>query len=148
MGIVRRQGGDRREVTSGGNSHELRVDRHEMRQVLRPNRLLALRPSPRREALAAPWRAAGVTKRCPYWCAAEFDEQKRFGTTPQWPGACADSTARFRPRWKETGALLIHFGQRRAAELRCAVPLHVNDVNDGLCYGPGRRRRHPRCHRP
>jgi len=59
MGIVRKQGGDRREVTSGGNSHELRADTHEMRQVLRPNRLLALRPSPRREALAAPWRTPG-----------------------------------------------------------------------------------------
>lgn len=43
MGIVRKQGGDGREVTSRGNSHELRMPPHEMRQRLRPNRLPVVR---------------------------------------------------------------------------------------------------------
>jgi hypothetical protein len=40
MGIVRKQGGGRREVTSGGNSHEMRRHPHEMRQAVRPNGVL------------------------------------------------------------------------------------------------------------
>jgi hypothetical protein len=37
LGIVRKQGGDTRVVTSRGNSHEWRAHPHEMRQPSRPN---------------------------------------------------------------------------------------------------------------
>jgi len=37
MGIVRKQGDGGRKVTSGGNSHEMRTNPHEMRQAVRPN---------------------------------------------------------------------------------------------------------------
>src|ERR1700730_5686189 len=87
MGIVRRQGGVGRKVTSGGNSHEWRTQPHEMRQLLRPNRLPTLLALPRA------WRARRW--RLPW-------------RTPE--------------RWRETGVLPIHCGQRRAAEkLRAAA---------------------------
>src|SRR5258708_715169 len=61
LGIVRKQDGGGRKVTSGGNSHEWRTWPHEMRQALRPNRLLVLLAlaALRDEALAAPLADAG-----------------------------------------------------------------------------------------
>ena len=113
MGIVRKQGGDGREVTSRGNSHELRTASHEMRQRLRPNRLPMLLPvRTRRERArwavsASPLHEAAMRRNRRPLAASSAESPGRFdnastgrdGFRPA-TAANTDPTARGRPgRW-------------------------------------------------
>ena len=69
MGIVRKQDGAGRKVTSGGNSHEMRNTPHEMRQAVRPNRWPAARGE-------SPWTKTVATQK---FQSLDFKETARSG---------------------------------------------------------------------